>query len=345
MNKTIISVDAMGGDNAPDIVIEGASLALEKDDSIKYRFFGNEKKILNLIDRFPNLKKSSDIINCDSFIAMDEKPSQALKSGRNSSMAKAIKDVKAGNSKAVVSAGNTGAYMVFSKIILGCIPLIQRPAIQAVLPTKSGHVVILDVGANLECNSTNLVQFAFMSSVLCKSILGIEKPRIGVLNIGSEDIKGHDHIRKAHQSLSNIKSLNYTGFIEPDEILNNAVEIVVADGFTGNVIIKTLEGASNFFTKMLRHHISNSALGKLTYLFGKSSFSNMKKHLDPRMYNGAVFLGLNHTAVKSHGGTDAIGFENAIKVTKKIVDDRVCERINEEISSITPEMNLSLSNK
>jgi glycerol-3-phosphate acyltransferase PlsX len=347
MNLITIALDAMGGDHAPHIVIDGASISLKKNPSLRFLTFGDEQKVLPLLNKHPHLLKNTDFIHCNDFIAGDEKPLQALRTGRHSSMAKAIKAVERKDAHAVVSAGNTGAYMAFSKIILGSIPGIQRPAIPAVLPTTAGYVVVLDLGANLECNSENLIQFALMGSVLCEKILGITSPRVGLLNIGSEDIKGHDFLQETHHHLKSMNNsiINYHGFVEGDDVMHDGVDVVVTDGFTGNVFLKGTEGAAKFFVDLLKKNLSSSFLGRLGYLIAHKAFSNTRQRIDPRLYNGAVFLGLNHVAVKSHGGTDALGFSNAINVAQKAVNDGICGHIDEKMSFLKEKINLTLSQK
>ena len=314
-----ISLDAMGGDNAPEIVVKGASEAKVRCPNLEFSFFGNEELLSELIEPISNLKNSK-IIHTKEVIEATEKPSVAVRRGTNSSMAMSIQYVKSGKADAVVSAGNTGALMAMSKLILRPIPGISRPAIAAYFPTIRGESCMLDLGANIECDSKNLVQFAFMGQAFARIVMGIKNPTISLLNVGEEEQKGLDSIKEASRILFSLKELiNYTGFIEGDNIAQGKSDVIIADGFSGNISLKTAEGTARLVTHYLKKALTSSILSKIGYLFAKRSINNFRLQMDPRKYNGAVFLGLNGVAVKSHGGTDAYGFANAICVAADMV--------------------------
>ena len=314
-----ISLDAMGGDNAPEIVVKGASEAKVRCPNLEFSFFGNEELLSQLIEPISNLKKSN-IFHTKEVIEATEKPSVAVRRGKNSSMAMSIQYVKSGKADAVVSAGNTGALMAMSKLILRPIPGIIRPAIAAYFPTIRGESCMLDLGANIECDSKNLVQFAFMGQAFARIVMGIKNPTISLLNVGEEEQKGLDSIKEASRILFSLKELiNYTGFIEGDNIAQGKSDVIIADGFSGNISLKTAEGTARLVTHYLKKALTSSILSKIGYLFAKRAINNFRLQMDPRKYNGAVFLGLNGVAVKSHGGTDAYGFANAICVAADMV--------------------------
>ena len=314
-----ISLDAMGGDNAPEIVVKGASEAKVRCPNLEFSFFGNKELLSQLIKPISNLK-NSNIIHTKEVIEATEKPSVAVRKGMNSSMAMSIQYVKSGKADAVVSAGNTGALMAMSKLILRPIPGISRPAIAAYFPTIRGESCMLDLGANIECDSKNLVQFAFMGQAFARIVMGIKNPTISLLNVGEEEQKGLDSIKEASRILFSLKELiNYTGFIEGDKIAQGKSDVIIADGFSGNISLKTAEGTARLVTHYLKKALTSSILSKIGYLFAKRAINNFKLQMDPRKYNGAVFLGLNGVAVKSHGGTDAYGFANAICVAADMV--------------------------
>ena len=344
LSKITIALDAMGGDNAPYIVIKGASIARERYPNVNFIFYGNEKKIRPLLSKSKKLKESSEIVHTDSFIPSDMKPSLALRSSKGTSMRLAIEAVKEGTAHAAVSAGNTGALMAISKIVLKTLPGIDRPAMSALVPTNKGESVVLDLGANAECNHNDLVQFAVMGEVFCRTILGIKKPTVGLLNIGSEEVKGRTEIRKAAEILAEIDlPLDFKGFIEGNDLMHGAVDVVVADGFTGNVALKTLEGTAKFAFESIRKAFKSSFSAKIAYLIAKPAIKRMKARLDPRRYNGAVFLGLNGISVKSHGGADALGYANAISLGIDMAAHGFLKQTHDEISHIAAKMTESLA--
>ncbi len=335
MTKSIhLSLDAMGGDNAPQIIVEGAAQTKIRHPYVKFSFFGNKIKLLPLISSSEVLKESV-IVHTDEFIDANEKPSIAVRKGKNSSMGMAIQSVKSGKADAIVSAGNTGALMAMAKLFLRPIEGINRPAIAAYFPTITGESCMLDLGANIDCDAKNLVQFAFMGQAFANIVMGVDNPSISLLNIGEEEQKGLDYIKEASQILSDLKSqINYAGFIEGDKIARGISDVIIADGFIGNVSLKTAEGTALLVTSYLKKALSSSLSSKIGYLFAKKAINNFRLQMDPRKYNGAVFLGLNAIAVKSHGGTDAFGFANAISVAVDMVKYNFIHDLKNKISKV-----------
>ena len=330
---TVIALDAMGGDRAPGIVVAGAALARERYPKAKFLFFGDELQVKPLLDKYSILHSSSELRHAPESISADLKPSLALRQGRNSSMRLALNAVAEGNAGCIVSAGNTGALMAMAKFVLKTLPGIDRPAIASLLPTKVGESVMLDLGANVECDAENLVQFALMGSIFCRAVLGIREPTIGLLNIGTEELKGHDEVRTAATILRErpIPGTFY-GFVEGNDIAHGTVDVVVTDGFTGNVALKTLEGTAQLMAYFLKQTLSSSLSSRLGYLLARNAMQKLKMRADPRRYNGAMFLGLQGVCVKSHGGTDHEGFANAIGVAHDLIDRRFNDSIGEELS-------------
>ena len=335
MTKSIrISLDAMGGDNAPYIIVDGAAQTKIRHPYVKFSFFGNKIKLLPLINSSEVLKES-EIVHTDEFVDANEKPSIAVRKGRNSSMGMAIQSVKSGKADAIVSAGNTGALMAMAKLFLRPIDGINRPAIAAYFPTITGESCMLDLGANIDCDAKNLVQFAFMGQAFANIVMGVDNPSISLLNIGEEEQKGLDYIKEASQILSDLKSqINYAGFIEGDKIAQGISDVIIADGFSGNVSLKTAEGTALLVTSYLKKALSSSLSSKIGYFFAKKAINDFKLQMDPRKYNGAVFLGLNAVAVKSHGGTDAFGFANAICVAVDMVKYNFIHDLKNKISKV-----------
>lgn len=327
-----IALDAMGGDKAPESVIQGARLVLKANPEVSFIFFGREPVIAPLIARHRSLAAVSQIVHTDSVIAMDEKPSIALRSGRKSSMRLALDAVSSGQACAMVSAGNTGALMATAKFALKTLPGIYRPAITATVPSRTHPVVLLDMGANIDCTADNLVQFAMMGDAYARAVLGLENPKVGLLNVGSEDMKGHDEVKDAHKMLrSGNIPVNYHGFVEGNDILEGTTDVVVTDGFTGNIALKTAEGASRLIYGALKEAYSSSAMAKLGYLLARPAIRIALRRFDPRKLNGAILLGLNGIAVKSHGGADAKSFANAINVAIQLVQHDVNAKITDEL--------------
>ncbi len=329
--KVTIAVDAMGGDNAPDSIIEGVALCVEKHPDVKFALFGQEEKIKPLVEKH-GLFGVCDIHHTPDVIKSGEKPSIAVRSGMNSSMFKAVGMVRAKNADAVVSSGNTGALMAISKISLRTLPGILRPAIAGLLPSPKGKTVMLDLGANSECDSEHLVQFAMMGVVYARIVSGVENPSVALLNIGSEDIKGRDEIKQAAQVLkdSPLKD-NFKGFIEGYDLLSGDIDVVVADGFTGNVALKTMEGSAKFVFDNIKKTAKSSWFYKLCILAAAPLLLKLKKRFDSRNYNGAIFIGLDGISVKSHGGSDAKGFANALEIAINLAKDDISTKIKDEI--------------
>jgi len=331
-DEIVIAVDAMGGDNAPKSVLQGAEKFLKKNSNVKFLIFGDKKQIFPILDKCKKLSKNSEVWHSDEVIADDEKPSAALRRGRNSSMFLAIKSVKEGQAQCAVSGGNTGALMALSKFSLQTLPGIDRPAIGGLVPTPSGFSVMLDLGANIHCDAENLFEFSIMGESFARAVLGIEKPSIGLLNVGSERNKGHEVLRGTVSLIEESGlDLNYHGYVEGNDILKGTVDVVVTDGFTGNVALKTVEGTAKFFSHHLKSGLKKSPLGLLGMGIAMPALMGIKKKTDPRLYNGAMFLGLNGIVVKSHGGSDEIGFANAISVSCKLAQNNINEHITEEM--------------
>jgi glycerol-3-phosphate acyltransferase PlsX len=328
-----MALDAMGGDHAPDIVIDGAAMARERYPQIKFLMYGNETRIKPLLDRHPALRNVSELRHAADVIAADLKPSLALRQGRQSSMRLAINAVAEGEAACVISAGNTGALMAMAKFALRTLSGIDRPAIASLLPTKRGESVLLDLGANLECDAENLVQFALMGALFCRAVLGVQEPTIGLLNIGTEELKGHEEVRAAAAILRE-RPLpgRFHGFVEGNDIMAGTVDVVVTDGFSGNVALKSIEGTGQLIGHYMRQMFSASLLTKFGYFCARGGLQQLRRRLDPRRYNGAMFLGLQGVCVKSHGGTDHEGFANAIGVAHDLVVQRFNDRIAEEMS-------------
>ena len=335
MTKSIhISLDAMGGDNAPEIVINGAAQSKVRYPNLCFTFFGDQHKLLPLINTL-NLTDCSNVVHTNEVIDANEKPSIALRKGKNSSMAMSIQLVKSGKADAIVSAGNTGALMAMSKLILRPLEGIIRPAIAAYFPTINGESCMLDLGANIECDYKNLVQFAFMGQAFASIVMGIKNPSISLLNVGEEEQKGLDYIKEASKILFSLSDqINYKGFIEGDKITKGISDVIIADGFSGNISLKTAEGTAQLVTSYLKKALKSSLSAKIGYLFAKKAINNFRLQMDPRKYNGAVFLGLNGVAVKSHGGTDAFGFANAIGVAVDMVQYNFILDLKNKISKL-----------
>jgi glycerol-3-phosphate acyltransferase PlsX len=335
-DSVAIALDAMGGDHAPGMVIKGANIARQRFPQARFLFFGNESRIKPFLDKLPQLGKVSAVHHSDQEIKSDDKPSVALRSGRGSGMRLACNAVHDGHAAGVVSAGNTGALMAIAKFVLKTLPGIHRPAIAGYFPTLRGESVMLDLGANVECDATNLVEFAIMGNVFARTVLGVMHPTVGLLNVGSEELKGHEAVREASALLRNTPMPGrFHGFIEGDDIAKGTVDVIVTDGFTGNVALKTIEGTAKLYSGFLRETFKSSILARLGYLLARPALNGLRVRVDPRRYNGAIFLGLNGIAVKSHGGTDAFGFANAIGVAIDMVVHGAIEKIKEDFARLT----------
>ena len=331
-NKITIAVDAMGGDGSPEKVINGIAYHYRDSKNTFYRIFGDENEITKFIPK--NLSSNCFEINHTSDkVTGTDSPLEGAKRGKNTSMWLAIQSVKEKKSDIVISAGNTGALLVISKLNLKMIENIDKPALSGLWPSKKGMSVVLDLGANIECNDKNLIDFSIMGSSLFKSLFPEEKPKVALLNIGSEELKGNEVIKETYKKLNQINNedFEFKGFIEGSHLMDGEVNVIVADGFTGNVALKTAEGTANFITNELKKTMTSSLLGKISSLLNFNNLKAFKKRLDPRLYNGAIFIGLDSPVVKSHGGTDYIGFSNSLSVCEKIIKGNLIEKIKKNI--------------
>jgi phosphate acyltransferase len=329
-----ISLDVMGGDFGPEVVIPGAAKALERHPGITFVLFGQRDKCEALLAKYPKLKEKSVFHDCDVAIGMDEKPSQALRRGRNvSSMWRSIAAVKTGDADVAVSAGNTGALMAMAKFCLRMMPNVERPAIAGIWPTLKGESIVLDIGATIGADAKQLLDFAVMGGAMARALFEIERPSIGLLNVGVEEIKGQEDVREAGRLLreANIDSLNYYGFVEGDDLGKGTVDVVVTEGFTGNIALKAAEGTAKQIAVYLRAAMSRSLLSRIGYIFAKGAFDALREKMDPRKVNGGVFLGLNGIVIKSHGGTDAEGFAAAIEVGYDMVRNGLTQKIENDL--------------
>jgi len=329
-----LAVDAMGGDRAPEVVVEGLGIAAERHPEARFLLVGEEATLVPLLLGNKRARAVCTLRHAPDRITGDCKPTMALRM-RQSSMRLAIDAVASGEAQGVVSAGNTGALLALSKIVLKTLPGIDRPAMAAIMPSARGDVVMLDLGANVACDTRNLVEFALLGDMFARTVLGLTAPSIGLLNVGSEELKGDDRLRRAAEILrcSHIGA-QFHGFVEGHDIAAGTTDVVVTDGFTGNVALKTGEGALKLVTDLLRQIFSSSLSSKLGYLLAKPGLDQMKIWLDPRRYNGAVMLGLNGVVVKSHGGTDAEGFAHATDVAVDMVVHRFNHRIREGLGRL-----------
>ncbi len=334
--QIVLALDAMGGDNAPGVVIKGANIARERYPETRFVFFGDETKINPILKSMSKLRDVSEVVHTAESIPGDMKPSQALRQSKRSSMRLAIEYLKEGKANAVVSAGNTGALMALSKIILGMMKGVERPAMAGYLPTERGETVMLDLGANVESDADNLVQFAVLGEVFSRTVLGVVRPSVGILNVGSEDQKGHEEVRIAAAQLRDTGlPIDFYGFVEGSDITLGTVDVVVTDGFSGNIAIKTAEGTAKMYGTYLRRALKSSMFSRLGYVLAKRAFNQLRDKLDPRKYNGAVFLGLDGIVVKSHGGADTFGFANAIGVSVDMVKHGFIDTVRHEFEELS----------
>ena len=333
MTKLIkIAVDAMGGDNSPRKIIDGIIHNHKKNKENFYKIYGNKDEISKHLDNKIN-KSFYEIIHTNDVVKSTDSPLEAAKRGKKTSMWLSIESVKNKETDIVISAGNTGALLVIAKLNLKMLENIDRPALSALWPNKKGMSVVLDLGANIECSSKNLADFAIMGASLYKSLYPNDVSKVALLNIGSEELKGNETIKETYQLLNDRKNQNFDfeGYIEGNELMNGKVNVIVSDGFTGNVALKTAEGTANFITDELKKALSGSFLGKISSLLNISNLRKFKKRLDPRLYNGAIFVGLDTPVVKSHGGIDYIGFSNSLDVCNRIIKGNLIEKIKENI--------------
>ena len=327
-----IAVDAMGGDGSPKKIIDGIIFNNKSNKNTFYKIFGDKKKIHELIkDQIDN--KFYEIIHTDKVIKSTDSPLEGAKRGKETSMWLAIQSVKEKKADIVISAGNTGALLVVAKLNLKMIENIDKPALSALWPNKKGMSVVLDLGANIDCSSKNLIDFSIMGAALYTSLYPDDKPNVALLNIGSEELKGNETIKETFQILNEKKfnNYNFAGYIEGNHLMDGDVNVIVSDGFTGNVALKTAEGTANFITSELKKTLTGNIIGKISSLLNISNLKKFKKRLDPRLYNGAIFIGLDSPVVKSHGGTDYIGFSNSLDVCHRIVKGDLIEKIKHNI--------------
>ena len=327
-----IAVDAMGGDNSPQKIIDGIIHNHKKNSKNFFKIFGDKNKINPLINN--KIKNEFyEIIHTENYVLSTDSPLEAAKKGKDTSMWLAIDSVKKKESDIIISAGNTGALLVIAKLNLKMIKNIDKPALSALWPNKDGMSVVLDLGANIECSSKNLFDFSIMGASLYTSLYPNKRPNIGLLNIGSEELKGNETIKETFKTLNEKKSDSYdfAGYIEGNQIMDGDINVIISDGFTGNVALKTAEGTANFIVKELKKTMTNSILGKISAILNFYNLRKFKNRLDPRLYNGAIFLGLDSPVVKSHGGTDFIGFSNSLDVCNKIIKGNLIEKIKQNI--------------
>jgi glycerol-3-phosphate acyltransferase PlsX len=333
-NKIKIAVDAMSGENSPKKIIEGINISLKFNKNNFFSLYGRQEILEKEIARNKSIEQYCEIINTKNIIEDEESPLVAAKTGRDSSMWKAIESQKENKTDISLSAGNTGALLIISRLLLKSIDGINKPALAGLWPNNNGMNVVLDLGATIECSEKNLVDFACMGSALFKSLFKNDNPRIALLNIGLEENKGSDTLKKTYSILkeNKIKNFDFRGFIEGNHIMDGNVDVIITDGFTGNIALKTAEGTANFITKNLK-----KALNKLSIIMSYKSLKKFKEKLDPRKYNGAIFLGLQSPVVKSHGSTDAIGFAHSIEVCHKIVQANLIKKIKSHLITVDAE--------
>ena len=329
-----IALDAMGGDFGPSVVIPGAAMSLTRHPSLSFKLFGDEAQISAQLAKHTALRARSEIVHTDAAVAMDEKPSQAIRQGRTSSMWLAIQSVSNGDADAVISAGNTGALMAMAKLVLRPVGDIERPAIAAIWPTVRNECIVLDVGANIGASARQLCDFALMGAAMARALFHVERPSVGLLNVGTEEIKGADEVKQAHAILRDISDLpiNYHGFVEGDEIGQGRVDVVVVEGFAGNIALKTAEGTARQISQYLKDALSRSLMSRIGAVLAQGGFRVLKNKMDPRRVNGGTFLGLNGIAVKSHGGTDPLGFASAIDMGKDMAESGLVARMSDDLT-------------
>ncbi|MDM9629284.1 phosphate acyltransferase PlsX [Rhizobium sp. S152] len=329
-----ISIDLMGGDFGPQVVIPGAAKALERHPDISFVMYGLKEQCEPILDRFPKLKDKSVFHDCELAVRMDEKPSQALRRGRYvSTMWRSIEAVKTKDADVAISAGNTGALMAMAKFCLRTMANIERPAIAAIWPTKRGESIVLDVGATIGADSQQLMDFALMGGAMARALFEIERPTIGLLNVGVEEIKGQEEVKEAGRLLreANIDSVEYFGFVEGNDIGKGTVDVVVTEGFTGNIALKTAEGTARQIGDYLRAAMSRTLLARIGYILAKGAFDMLREKMDPSRVNGGVFLGLNGVVIKSHGGANAEGISAAIEVGYDMAKNGLNQKIENDL--------------
>jgi len=332
-----LSVDAMGGDAAPGMVIQGLVAAADRYPSVHFLVYGEKEAVEPLLSVEKKLEGKVTFIPCAEAITPATKPSAALRGFPDSSMRQAIKAVAEGKSQGVISAGNTGAYMALAKLLLRTMPGIERPALARIIPTLRGEIVILDIGANVECSSQNLQQFAILGEIFARHVLHLPKPKVGLMNVGSEDTKGNTVVKEAADLIrSSSINENFYGFIEGDDIARGTVDVVVMDGFTGNIVLKAGEGIMHLAMQYFKEAFKSSFMARLGYILAAPMLRKLALRLDYRRLNGAIWLGLNGIAIKSHGGTDALGFAHAIDVAVDMVNSKMNDHLLNEFAIDIP---------
>jgi glycerol-3-phosphate acyltransferase PlsX len=333
-----IAIDAMGGDVGPAVMLAGAAIAFARRSDISFLLFGDRPAIEAELARHPRLAPASTIVHCDDVITAEDRPSQAIRRARTTSMGLAIAAVKEGEAQAMVSGGNTGALMSMAKLSLRTMRGIDRPALAALLPTLGANdLVMLDLGANTECDARNLVQFAVMGAAYARIMFDMDRPRVQLLNIGTEELKGTDELKDAAAILreADYLGMSFDGFIESDKISRGDVDVVVTDGFSGNIALKSVEGTARFVADLLRRAFSSSLRSKIGFLISRPATELLRHHLDPNIHNGAVFLGLNGLVVKSHGSASDTGVANAIRVAARLVREDLTRKIVEDLDNVS----------
>ena len=333
-NNLVISIDAMGGDNSPRVVIEGLALASKKNPDARFLVFGDSSRVNEILKEYPALSKVCEVSHSPEVVRNEDKPSAVIRN-RNTSMFMAINAVKQGEAQAVVSAGNTGALMAISKLTLKTIQKIHRPAIVSIMPHRTGRYVMLDLGANTECDALNLAEFALMGNVFAKHALNLDRPRVALLNIGAEEMKGKEEIHQAAKIIKNSHlDMDFIGYIEPHEIPEGKADVIVTDGFSGNIALKSIEGTAKLVVRLIKDAVKKSIMAKLGLPFMFGVGLRVKKTMDPRLYNGAMLVGLNGLTVKSHGGADALGYSVAVGNAINLARQNFVSTIREELERV-----------
>ena len=333
-NPITIAVDAMGGEDSPEKIIKGINIHAKNSPNVKYKIFGNEKLINPIFDKFKISKENINVIHTENLVEDTDSALTAAKKGKDTSLWLSIESLRIDESDGIVSAGNTGALFVIAKLNLKMIENIDKPALSGLWPNKNGLNVVLDLGANVECSEKNLIDFSIMGSALHKALYENETPKVALLNIGSEEFKGSHIIKNTYQKLQDKKNslFEFHGYIEGNQIMEGNVNVIVTDGFTGNVALKTAEGTANFITSELKQALTSSLIGKFSSFINIKNLKKFRNKLDPRLYNGAILLGLDKPVIKSHGSTDSIGFANSLKVCEKIIKAKLIEKIKNNIN-------------
>ncbi len=334
--QRIIALDAMGGDHGPEVVVPGAALALVRHPNVEFRLYGDEAVVAPVLAAHPKLAEKSKLVHTSIVVKSADKPSQALRRGKGSSMWLALEAVQKGEAECAVSAGNTGALMAMAKLVLRPLADIERPAIAALWPTVKAECIVLDVGANIGASARQLCDYALMGAAMSRALFHTERPSVGLLNVGVEEIKGVEEVRQAHAWLKETQDLpiDYRGFIEGDQIGQGVVDVVVVEGFAGNIALKTAEGTARQIGQYLRAAMTRTLMSRMGALLARGGFAVLKDKMDPRKVNGGTFLGLNGIAIKSHGGTDALGFASAIDLGYDMAESRLVARLSADLQSL-----------